>query len=179
MNMIARFFRPSDVEVWRQLADEVGGRFHEGDAWHRDKVEATVDGWTITLDTYFSAANKNEYTRMQTTVANPSGLTFTIYRRGLFSDLGKLLGMQDITIGIPEFDREFILKSNHEAELRRMLEADRIRELIAAQPDVHLMLDSKGSLCFSVPEVIRDIPRLKLLFDLFAEALDYLSHRSA
>jgi len=95
----------------------------------------------------------------------------------MFSELAKLLGMQDIEIGDAKFDRDFVLKSNDESDLRKLLADDTIRELIVAQPNVHFSLDKDGLLLFSVPEVIREIPRLKSLFDLFAATLDSLSRR--
>ena len=38
---------------------------------------------------------------------------------GLFSPLGRALGMQDIEIGDAEFDRVFVLKGNDEAKVRQ------------------------------------------------------------
>lgn len=180
MSILRRLFRPSDVEIWRRLETEVGARFLKGGSWNRDKIEVTHDDWTITLDTYFSAASKAEYTRLRTECANPERLRLTVYRRGFFSDAGKVLGMQDIEIGHPEFDRDFIIKGNSEAKLRALLADATIRELIAAQPEVRFTLDdADGELAFEVPGVIRDIPRLKQLFDLFAATLDHLSGQAA
>ena len=64
------------------------------------------------LDTYFSTANKNEYSRLQTRFDNPDGFRFTTYRRGLFSDVAKWFGMQDVEVGLANLDRDFIIKGN-------------------------------------------------------------------
>ena len=58
---------------------------------------------------------------MRAPYVNPEGFRFTIYRKGLFSDLGKLLGMQDIEVGDPEFDEAFIIKGNDESKVRDAL----------------------------------------------------------
>ena len=66
------------------------------------------------------------YTRMRAPYVNPEGFRFTIYRKGVFSDLGKLLGMQDIEVGDPDFDEAFIIKGNDESK---------VRDLFADRPD--------------------------------------------
>jgi len=65
------------------------------------------------------------------------GFRFTVHRKGIFSDIGKWFGMQDIEIGDEAFDRDFILKSNVEWKLRELLGGSRIRELISRQPQIY------------------------------------------
>src|SRR5947199_210805 len=83
-----------------------------GGFWGGGKVQAHVGPWTVTLDTHVvsNGETSTTYTRMRAPYVNPDGFRFTIYRKGFFSDLGKLLGMQDIEVGDPEFDEAFILK---------------------------------------------------------------------
>ena len=40
---------------------------------------------------------------------NKDGFRFKIYRKTVFSGLGKMLGMQDIEVGYADFDEAFIL----------------------------------------------------------------------
>jgi hypothetical protein len=94
--------------------------------------------------------------------------------------------MQDIEIGDPPFDDDFIIKSNDESRVRELLAKPRIRELIAGQKDIQFTVkDDEGyfgphfpedvdELHFQVMGVIKDIDRLKLLYELFAETLDEL-----
>jgi hypothetical protein len=179
MGVVSRLFRPTDVEIWRQLESEIGARFQKGDFWHRDKLEVTQGDWTVTLDTYFAAANKREYTRLRATFPGNNGFRFNVFRKGFFGDLAKFMGMQDIEIGYPEFDRNFIIQGNDATRLTALLSHDRIRELIAAQPEIQLSLsDSDNELCFAVPIVIRDLDRLKQLFELFTESLDVLCQQA-
>ncbi|MCC6669589.1 MAG: DUF3137 domain-containing protein [Planctomycetes bacterium] len=171
---------PSREEIWRKLAAELGAEYVAGGFWKRDRVEASHEGWTITLDTYFSAAAKCDYTRMRAPFHNRRGFHFTVYRRGMFSDIAKWLGMQDVAVGHEEFDREFIIKGNDQHKLRHLFANPRLRELIAAQKQIHLRIHpakvagQTDELCFHVAGVIKDLARLRLLFDLFAETLDTL-----
>jgi hypothetical protein len=105
------WFGPSKDELWRQLSEEIGAQFVEGGFWKRSKVQAQVGPWTVTLDTSTSDDDgKTPVTRLRAPYVNPEGFRFTVYRKGLFSDLGKLLGMQDIEVGDTEFDDAFIIK---------------------------------------------------------------------
>lgn len=182
------WFGPSKDEVWRQLSQEIGAQFVEGGFWKGNKVQAHVGIWTITLDVYTESTGETHvtYTRMRVPYVNPEGFRFSIYRKGFFSELGKLLGMQDIEIGDPEFDEAFIIKGNDESNVVRLFSDTRIRQMIQAQPKIRLdVKDSEGwfgpsfpedvdELRFQVVGVIKDVDRLKSVFDLFAAVLDQL-----
>jgi len=183
------WFGPCKDEVWRQLSQEIGAEFVEGGLWKGgNKVQVYANPWTITLDTYtvHSQHSHVTYTRMRAPYVNPDRLRFTIYRKGIFSDLGKLLGMQDIEVGDPDFDEAFIIKGTDEFKVRDLFANPKIRQMIQAQPKFRLdVKDSEGwfgpkfpedvdELHFQVVGVIKDLERLKGLFDLFAAVLDEL-----
>src|SRR4051794_32860062 len=107
------WFGPSKDEVWRQLSQEIGAEYVEGGFWKGKKVQAHVGPWTITLDTHTESSGESSitYTRLRAPYVNPEGFRFTIYRRGIFSDLGKLIGVEDIGGGGPDFDEGFIVNS--------------------------------------------------------------------
>jgi hypothetical protein len=188
MKTLRKLFHPSRTEIWRQLSAAIGANYVQGGFWKGDKVEAAHEEWTITLDTYAVSTGKVTmvFTRLRAPYVNPDHFRFTIYRRGLFSDIAKWLGMQDIQVDHEDFDRDFIIKGTEEAKLRALFDNPRLRELIAAQPQIHLTVkDDEGcwgttfpentdELCFHVSGIIKDVERLKLLFELFAETLDQL-----
>lgn len=190
MGVLRKIFGPSQAEVWKQLCSEIGGEFIAGGFWRGNKVQAHVGEWTVTLDTYTVSTGKSHvtYTRMRAPYVNVDGFRFTIYRKNLFSGLGKFLGMQDIEIGDPEFDRDFIIKSNYESKAMALFSNQKIRQLIQAQPSIHLQVkDDEGwfgasfpegvdELYFQVTGVIKDVQRLKALYELFAEMLNHLCH---
>ena len=178
------WFGPSKDEVWRQLSEEIGAEFIDGRFWKGSKVQAHVGPWTVTLD--INNDGESQSTRIRAPYVNPEGFRFTIYRKGFFSNLGKLLGMQDIEVGDPEFDEAFIIKGNDEGKVCGLFANPKIRQMILAQPKIRLEVkDSEGwfgpkfpenvdELHFQVLGVIKDVERLKALFDLFAAVLDQL-----
>jgi len=189
MSFLRTWFGPSKEEIWRQFCAQTGANLVEGSFWQGSKVEARHGEWTVTLYTYTVSTGKSSttYTRMCAPYVNPDGFTFAIYRQGVFSTIGKWMGMQDVSVGYPEFDEAFIIKGNDEEKLRRLFSNPKIRELISAQPDIYFSVkDLDGGfwgksfpqgvdeLYFRVVGVIKDVDRLKLLYELFSETLDEL-----
>ena len=189
MSILRKVFGPSRKEIWRQFCAQTGSTYVPGGFAKTDKIEATHGPWTVTLDTFVVSSGKSAviFTRMRAPYVNPDGFRFTVYRKGIFTEIGKWLGMQDLTIGHDEFDRDFVIKGNDEQKLRRLFSSQKIRDLISAQPDIHFSVeDDEGKLWgkdfpegvdelyFQVLGVIKDIERLKLLYELFSETLDEL-----
>jgi hypothetical protein len=190
MSISLAVFGPSKEEIWRQFCSETGGRYIDGGFWKGGKAEAAHGQWTVTLDTYRVSTGKTTvtYTRMRAPYVNPDGFRFTVYRKDIFSGLGKLLGMQDVEVGYAEFDEAFIIKGNDERKLRNLFANQRIRELISVQPQIRFEVTHVGhsfwrgrdvpkdvdELSFHVRGLIKDVERLKLLYDLFSETLDEL-----
>jgi hypothetical protein len=133
------WFSPSKDEVWRQLSKEIGAEFVEGGFWKGSKVQAHVGHWTVTLDR--NTDGESQATRLRAPYISPEGFRFTIYRKNLFSDLGKFLGMQDIEVGDPEFDEAFIIKGNDVSKVRELFANPKIRQMT---------LDFKPKVCSMV-----------------------------
>jgi hypothetical protein len=123
---------------------------------------------------------------MRAPYVNPEGFRFKIFRRSVLSDLDNLFGMQDIEVGDFEFDEAFIIKGNDEDRVRVLFSDSKIRQMIQDQPQIRLEVkDSEGwfgpkfaedvdELLFPVVGVVKDVERLKALFDLFAAVLNQL-----
>ena len=164
------------ADSWRTLSSEIGAEFIEGGFLRSAKVVAKVKDWTITLDTFTESGEggSTTYTRIRAPYMSGDGFQFKIYRKGFVSKLGKHLGMQDSEIGHPEFDRDFIIKSNEASKVRALFANPQIRQLIQAQPSIYFKL-TRSKLYFKATGVIKDVARLKALFELFEETLQQLS----
>lgn len=188
MGIMRELFGPSKKEVWQALSDQIGSEYVEGSLFKCDKVVAHIKQWTVTLDTYIvsNSETSTTYTRMRAPYVYTDGIRFKIYRSGIFSGIGTALGMQDIEIGFPEFDKDFVIKGENEQKIKELLKNTRIRELISLQKYFHLEVkddegwfgakfpDGVDELNFCVPVVIKDLEQLKGLFELFAEVLNQL-----
>ncbi len=187
--LLRELFGPSREEIWRQLASELNASYIDGDFWNRSKIQASHAGWLITL----SEEGKYHHTHMRAPFLNPGGFRFTVFRKGVFTELGKFMGMQDVEVGHRDFDRDFVIKGTDHTKLRQIFGNARIRELIAAQPEIHFEIkDTPGIFArdffgenppedldlleFEVDSrpALKDKEQIRLLFDLFAEILNEL-----
>jgi len=188
MSMLREIFGPSKKEIWGELSKELDAEFFEGSFLKNGKITLSHGQWEITLDTYTVHTGKSNvtYTRMRAPYVNKDGFRFNIYRKSVFSWIGKLFRMQDIDIMDPQFDEDFIIQGQPEDSVRRLLKNQKIKDLIQKQKSIHFMVkDDEGwfkhkfpegvdELYFQVTGVIKDKERLKNLFDLFSLVLDEL-----
>ena len=172
MGFFKKMFGPPQEEIWRRVSDEIGAQFIKGSFFKGpDRVEARVGDWTVTLDTFTVSTGKSSttFTRMRAPFVNRDGFRFTIHRRNLFTDMGKMFGMQDVEVGgpkfekleplfglrgyldaqlvesgYPDFDREFVIKGNDESKLKVLFKDLKIRELVEAQPAIALQVKGTG-----------------------------------
>ncbi len=190
MTFLRNIFGQSQDEVWQQLCKEIGGNFIKGGLWKGNKVTVKVKEWTITLDvcTVSTGSNINVYTRMRAPYVNVDGFRFKVYRKNIFSNIGKILGMEDIEVGYPDFDNDFIIQGNDASKVITFFSNPTIRQLIQLQPEISFEVkDDEGwfgadfpegvdELYFQANGIIEDVERLKNLFALFSETLNYLCH---
>lgn len=189
MSVLRTLFGPSEQEIWRQLSAQMGGEFVAGGFWKGNKLQVKVKDWTITLDKYVVSTGKVTitYTRFRAPYVNKDGFRFSIHRANFFTGIGEMLGMHDIQIGEPEFDKAFVLKGNNPAQVRALFSHPPLRRLLEQQKEVQLSVkDDEGWFGADFPEGVdelyfvchytKDPERLKSLFELFAVTLHYLCH---
>lgn len=183
-------FGPNKNEIWKQLSNEINGEFIPSNFFKPSKVKVNMDDWTIVLDTHTVSTGKSSvtYTRLRAPFTNNDGFKFKIYREGIFSELGKFFGMQDIEIGDENFDKDFIIKSNNEIKVKELFSDYKIKELIEKQSKISLETKNNegmfethlpygiSELYFKIPGVIKDTDRLKGLFELFKEVLNEMTN---
>jgi hypothetical protein len=193
------WFGESKNQIWEQLVAELNqenpeskAELIEGNISKPDAIRAHCGEWTLTLENVTTmvmigkAMVPMQSTSFRVPYVNADAFRFKFYNQSAFSWLGKYFGMQDIIIGDQLFDDSFVIQGTDEAKVRALLANEKIRQLIAAQPEINLEVkDDEGwfgakfpegvdELCFQATGHIDDLKRLKQLFDLFAEILNQL-----
>ncbi len=152
------------------------------------RLETGFDNWRIILDTYTVSTGKSSttYTRMRMPFVNKGDLRLKIYNAGVFSNIGKFFGMQDIEIGDAAFDEKYIIKANDDERVRQLFSSDMLKYIIDNHPKIHVEIkevdkdlgnpvsDEVKQLYFQEVGVIKDIDRLKKLYLLFNEFIKQL-----
>ena len=189
MGLWRDLFGPGQNEVWGGIAKEIGADYTEAGWLQRGRIDLHRDNFIITLDTYTVSTGKSSvtYTRMRSPFKNPNNLAMNIYRESIFSGMGRLLGMQDITIGDAFFDKDFVVQGSPESKIVFFLKDAKLKQLIEAQPSIAFKIkpddgwfskqypDGIDELYFQCYGVMEDEALLKQLFELFTVAIDKLS----
>ncbi|MBK8101291.1 MAG: DUF3137 domain-containing protein [Planctomycetes bacterium] len=185
--MALGWFSDHRKDVWQKLAGELGGRFTAG-TWRQGmRVDVEHGAWTVTLDAFVVMAGKVPvpFTRLRAPFLNKEHWRLKIYRSGLFSEIGKFFGMQDLEVGSVQFDRDFVIKTNDERLARAFCADAALRAGLSGQKQVTLSVeDHEGwftrfppdtdELRLVVPGHLTDLERLRQLFELLADGLDRL-----
>ncbi|MEO1212869.1 MAG: DUF3137 domain-containing protein [Bacteroidota bacterium] len=179
------FFGKHRRQIWKQLAEQLEGEFIKGNFVKTDRVEAYHGDWMIVLDSFI--VDKMTFTRIRAPYINRDDFTFKVYREHLGHKISKALGMKDIEVGHPEFDKDFIIQGSDERKLQMMFANPNIRQLISWQPKILLELrreaplfskpkfpDDVNEIYYQVTGIVKDLNQLHDLFELFGHLLDHL-----
>lgn len=173
-------------QIWQELCLLIDADFFDTGRWKPDYIEAYHGNWVITIDTFNT--DKMAFTRIRAPYVNRDDFHFKIYRANFLHGIGKKMGMQDIEVGYPEFDKDFIIQGNDKRKLQMMFENPHIRNLISFQPQIHFGINKQvpwpqkkfpkgiNEVYFLVPTILKDLNQLHDLYDLFAITLDHLCH---
>lgn len=64
-----------------------------------------------------------------TSVVHDTPFRFAIHPQNFLYEIGKLFGIQDVTIGYEDFDKKVIVKTNDEEEVKSLFADSQVREL--------------------------------------------------
>jgi hypothetical protein len=77
--------------------------------------------------------HKVTHTFFEMEVSNPGRLEFYLRKENLLSNIGRMVGMQDIEVGDVKFDNEFIVKTTDELRLHEILNEELRNSLVERQ----------------------------------------------
>ena len=167
----------------RELARKLGGQLQTGNFVSFPELRLPHEGRTVTFG--YTAGGENESTKSHLAIPWPSGrLRCEIFLEGPFSGLRKLIGMQDIEIGSPHFDRQFIITGNDEAAIKAFLTPDaqaRVLDLLKLEssgmysvPNFYLRIGG-GTLTVTKASYFTDARTIQRFIDLFVQFFDAAS----
>ncbi len=173
-------------KIWQELCDRIDADFFKHRFQSKDRIEAYYKNWIITIDKFI--VDKIIFTRIRAPFVNRDDFKFKLVREYKAHRISKFLGMQDVIVGYPDFDKSYIIQGSDERKLNMLFSNPDIRQLISYQSKIHLELkhdngwfkkkypEGINELYFHVSGVLKDIDQLHDLYDLFAITLDHLCH---
>lgn len=169
-------------EMLRDLAQKLGGKLHASGLMSFPEVHFTHRGLRVALK--YSSGGEGEDTRTHLSIPWPHrSLRSEIFPEGPLASLRKLIGMQDIEIDFPHFDRQFIITGNDvpaiksiltpeaQARLFELLKIDSGSTFTAASPNLYLQI-AAGWLKVTKTRHITDRAILEQFIQSFLEFFD-------
>ena len=100
---------------------------------------------------------------------------FSIRREGLLEEVGRLVGMQDVVMGYPEFDNRFLIKSNNESKVKSVFSDPAVRNVLCYLPQFVLEIkhvdneqeEKQALLKFIIEEGITEPELLRKIYHTF------------
>ncbi len=116
-----------------QLGQKYGGKLLPGSAYEFPRLTFLHQGAAVLVDAWPIGPPQSAQSNMQASVRFhwPDGaFRLEVYPEGLMAQFRKLIGMRDIEVGEPAFDRKYMITSNDAAKVRGFLTPE-VRQLIA------------------------------------------------
>lgn len=178
--------KPDRERVWSAFAARGGGdveRDKKGQVksitFAHGEREVVVDRYTV------STGNANvTYTRARGAFDAQVPFRCKVWKEGFFSRVGKKLGMQDLKVGRPTLDRDFVVQSDGPGHARSLLAGSRVGELLERDPKLQYEVKKRkqsrkdpddapdAEVVVQIAEVVRDGDRLDIMLALCRETLD-------
>ncbi len=193
MNFWTKWNAPRNREMWKLLAEKIGGKLIEGDTWKEERVILNYRNSIFILDTVLKG-HKHKYfeNRIKCVFASTDKFTLKIFLENAFTHAGKIFGINDIELDDSKFDNEFYVKSNDKEKAISFLNSLDLQNLyFAATKNLDLMVSieirnndsfftfqsyppNTSSLIIRANSEITEIERLITWFNLCKITLDRL-----
>jgi hypothetical protein len=126
----ARRYEARVTAAWSAAAERLGGTYLPATRGFLRRsgrrIEATIAGVAITVDTHVVSTGKSSstFTRWRARAPLAFALELHVLPHGFLRDLSVKLGAQDLELGDPGFDRQWVVKGNRPALVRELLDAE-------------------------------------------------------
>ena len=124
-------------KTFQLLAETRSGTLSPGGLWQRPSVRFMHDGNSVLVDLFSTRRrSKTRYTQLHIPWPD-THLRLQVYPEHSWNRLGKYFGMQDIALGVPQFDDRYMITGNAETRIRKLLSP-------AAQTRIEKLCKSHG-----------------------------------
>ncbi len=162
--------------AYQRLASHYRGTCEPGGWLTRPSAHFTHGGSWVRINIYSTGGEDPTYYTQAHFQWPESHLRCEVYPEGMWSRVGKLMGMEDIEIGSPEFDRAYIIKGSDPATLRNLLtppvqwQIDSLRRFLG-NGDIYVSL-SGGTLLVKKLSLMKRFDQLQHFVQLAIELYD-------
>ena len=177
--------------VWMDLADEMHGEFTDGTYVVAAKVPLATKPWVAHMKMHTNPIGKSiaETTVIAVPYAPQHEFKLAVHNSSPIEEVAKIFGLQDIVIGEPTFDKEFIIQGNNVDLLRELFADAQLRALLLGQKAANLsIVDHQHKLfgitpprgvnvlTFAEKGAINSFERLTSIMELIDTVMERLVH---
>jgi hypothetical protein len=124
----------NEEEVWQQITADL-----KDDSTLEYHVIVKQEARTVLLDIDIDPGggfeSGYEFTRLTSQMQQQQDFRFALHHEDFIDKMGKLLGMEDVIIGYPEFDNKLIIKTNNATKVKTIFGNKAVRELFQSLTD--------------------------------------------
>lgn len=165
--------RKPQNESWEELATQLGLTFTPGSFTRRSSLSGEYRGRDVRIYTVRrgTSDNRRSYTAISLGIKNPARYALSLSGQGLFTEIAKSFGMQDIQINDKEFDNRFIIKSQPESFAIELFKQGSLRRHLLQARSINIRIN-EDLLVFEKRYVETDISYLIFLLDMLNHLAD-------
>lgn len=178
--MVARDRSNSRKQTLRRIASRVGGTFIDRSFFSEPSLELTLAGRRAHLEFFGGSKNRSPYSQVVVDLRGVSPGSLHIQERGFLQAILNLFGGgQDLEIGDPSFDKQYVIKATPGSLAPRLFRRDRrptgIRIVRRIQSYVHPTFDlNPQTATVKVRQSLRAEADLMTLIDTAREFVDFV-----
>lgn len=166
----------STEEVWQQLQADFDTLITFSD--YSIQIEQENHHIELSLGVHQGGSEEGgyEYTTLTAPLSIRNEFFFSIYPQDVFTEIGKLLGLEDITTGYTEFDDQVIVKTNDPDKFRHVFSSKDTRQVFETLSSYSFQLatDKSKDCCvldLKIQRAITDSAELKRIYRSFYQVL--------
>lgn len=174
MEALHKFTGETEDAIWQQIAEDLARQEELLEYAAQIEFNGREVYFDIDIDLGGGFESGFETTTFAAPLINPVSLRFQLHPQDWINELGKLLGLEDVELGYPEFDKAFIIKTNEKEKLKKLFADETLRETLKKYDNFRLQLahdtDSSTSpliLSFSIDQAITDPLQLREIYHFF------------
>jgi hypothetical protein len=160
-------------DTYDRLARRFGGRAQTAGWFETPTAMFAVDGVLVRVDIFNTGSKHSRYYTQVHLEWPDSHIRLEVFPDGIWSRMGRLIGMQDIEIGSPEFDRDYVIRCSDITAVRTFLSGPvqyqiRLLRGLLGNGDIYVSL-GVGELLVKKLGLIRDFDQLQTLVQMSLE----------
>lgn len=165
--------------VWRNFADEKGGRVHTDSGEDEGKlVSLTVPVEGTGVKVIFAPESRHGKQASSNTVMvcypPADDFAFSIFQEKIHHQLGKALGLQDLQVQDQLFDSKFMIQGSNALKVQELFLEVQMRELILLQPPTLLHIDTAAAKSYPKFGIPHDVHAVVYHYDGVMDKLHHL-----